>query len=435
MIAKVSRGSNVGGLLRYLMGPGQYNQHTDPRVIATWDGAPELHQPPPNRSVCGFDIRALTTYLNDPAVAAEISRKRPGAAPDGEVKGAGRGGRQGPVWHCSLRNARDDPVLSDAQWTEVASELLHRTGIAPRDDLGACRWVVIRHDADHVHVAATLVRQDNGRRVHPYRDYLRAREVCRDAERRLGLTPTGPIDRTAAERPTRAELAKTARRGAGETPREWLRRCVRIAAVQAQDPHAFFGRLADLGVMVRPRQTQSGQLLGYAVATPHDVNAKGGPVWFSGGTLARDLSLPQLQDRWRTAPPPSGPIPPAPGEHARVGRAERAEALAQAKYAARAATQALRTDRAGSTGSRDAVPGERATAHPGVANGTPRSARRSRTPPVTCSPRCAPSPPAAAARFRGRCPTATTVPPAPRTSGYRVAGRRSPRPCAMQRGG
>ena len=79
---------------------------------------------------------------------------------------------RGPVWHCSLRNARGDPVLSDAQWAEVATDLLDRTGIAPRDDLGACRWVVIRHAADHVHVAAMLVRQDNGRRVHPYRDYL-----------------------------------------------------------------------------------------------------------------------------------------------------------------------------------------------------------------------------------------------------------------------
>ena len=45
MIAKISRGWNAGGLLRYLMGPGRFNQHTHQRVIAAWDGAPELHQP------------------------------------------------------------------------------------------------------------------------------------------------------------------------------------------------------------------------------------------------------------------------------------------------------------------------------------------------------------------------------------------------------
>ena len=43
------------------MGPGRFNQHNNQRVIATWDGAPELHQPPPNASVCGFDVAALST--------------------------------------------------------------------------------------------------------------------------------------------------------------------------------------------------------------------------------------------------------------------------------------------------------------------------------------------------------------------------------------
>ncbi|MCU1654613.1 MAG: hypothetical protein JWQ60_5762, partial [Pseudonocardia sp.] len=40
MIAKVSRGWRVGGLLRYLMGPGRANEHTEQRVVASWDGAP-----------------------------------------------------------------------------------------------------------------------------------------------------------------------------------------------------------------------------------------------------------------------------------------------------------------------------------------------------------------------------------------------------------
>jgi hypothetical protein len=46
-----------------------------------------------------------------------------------------------------------------------------------------------------------------------------------------------------------------------------------------------------------PSRRRRGRLLGYAVAESRDMNADGGPVWFSGGTLARDLSLPQLQDR------------------------------------------------------------------------------------------------------------------------------------------
>ena len=322
MIAKISRGWGMGRLMRYLMGPGQANEHTDQRVIASWDGAPHLHQPPRNGSVCGFDVRALTEDLNDPALAAGVPLEPPADGHD--IR------RRGPVWHCSLRNAPGDRVLSDAEWTEVVEDLLDRTGLAGRDDPGACRWVAVRHAEDHVHVAVMLVRQDTGRRVHPWRDYLRAREVCQDAERRFGLTSTAPADRTAARQSTRAEQQKAARRGADETSRAWLRRAARTAAVQAQDPEEFFRRLADLGVLVRPRQAPPGHLVGYAVAAPGDVNAEGQPVWFGGRRLAPDLSLPALRARWRSAEPAPDPIPPAPHEYAMVGRAERAAAVQQA---------------------------------------------------------------------------------------------------------
>jgi len=195
-------------------------------------------------------------------------------------------------------------VLTDAEWGQVVTELLHRTGIAPREDLGACRWVAIRHAPDHVHVAAVLVRQDNGRRVHPRHDYVRAREVCRAAEQRFGLTRTAAADRTAVAAATRAEVEKAVRRGAGEPSREWLRRAARVAAVQARDPQAFFARLEALGVRVQVRRGADGRVVGYRVGDPDPAMAtdSGGPVWFAGRTLARDLSLPKLQARWASAP-------------------------------------------------------------------------------------------------------------------------------------
>ena len=337
MIAKISRGWGMGRLMRYLMGPGQANEHTNQRVIATWDGAPHLHQPPSNGSVCGFDVRGADRGPQRPGRWPQACRSnRPATANDTR--------RRGPVWHCSLRNAPGDRVLSDAEWTEVVEDLLDRTGLAGRDDPGACRWVAVRHAEDHVHVAVMLVRQDTGRRVHPWRDYYRAREVCQDAERRFGLTSTAPADRTAARQSTRAEQQKAARRGADETSRAWLRRAARTAAVQAQDPEEFFRRLADLGVLVRPREAPPGHLVGYAVAAPGDVNAEGQPVWFGGRRLAPDLSLPALRARWRSAEPAPDPIPPAPHEYAMVGRAERAAAVQQATAAARDATGALGGD-------------------------------------------------------------------------------------------
>ncbi len=31
-----ARGTNVGGLLRYLFGPGRREEHTDPHIVAAW---------------------------------------------------------------------------------------------------------------------------------------------------------------------------------------------------------------------------------------------------------------------------------------------------------------------------------------------------------------------------------------------------------------
>lgn len=336
MIAKISRNWGVGGLVRYLMGPGKANEHTEQRVVGTWDWAPELHQPSRDGSVCGFDVRGLVQDLTLPAELAGVAHRRPTDE---------QGRRSPPVWHCSLRNAPHDRVLSDEEWAEVAEDLMDRTGITRRGDYGGCRWVAIRHADDHIHIAAVLVRQDDGRRVHPWQDYRRAGEVCRNAERRLGLTETAPPDRTAARRATRAEQEKAERRGADETSRTWLRRQVRTAAVQAQNPEDFFQRLADLGVKVRVREPRYGDVVGYAVAKPGDVNAAGQPVWFGGGRLAPDLSLPALLDRWRSAPPAPDPIPPSPHEYSMVGRAERAASVQQVTSAARDAAAALRADR------------------------------------------------------------------------------------------
>jgi len=42
VIAKVQRGRGVARLLRYLFGPGQANEHSDPHVVASYPGGPEL---------------------------------------------------------------------------------------------------------------------------------------------------------------------------------------------------------------------------------------------------------------------------------------------------------------------------------------------------------------------------------------------------------
>lgn len=73
MIAKVMHGWRPGGLLRYLFGPGKHEEHRNPRVVASWDGAPWLHQPDKAAAVVGgervepgpfdFALGPLTTTM------------------------------------------------------------------------------------------------------------------------------------------------------------------------------------------------------------------------------------------------------------------------------------------------------------------------------------------------------------------------------------
>jgi len=205
-----------------------------------------------------------------------------------------------PVWHCSMRAAPGDKMLSDDEWAQIACGVMNRTGLSPfgqEDD--AVRWAAIRHGDDHIHISAMLARQD-GRRPRVSNDRYRVREACLAAEERYGLRRTAPGDRTAACRATRAESEKASRRGLEEAPRVTLRRLVNTAAAAAASEQEFFGCLRRSGVLIRARSSARnlGQLTGYAVALPGDTGKAGEPVWYGGGKLAADLTLPKLRRRW-----------------------------------------------------------------------------------------------------------------------------------------
>jgi hypothetical protein len=131
---------------------------------------------------------------------------------------------------------------------------MHRTGLAPAGDELGVRWVAVRHAADHVHIVATLARQD-GTRPEIWGDYYRVREAGHDAERRFLLRSTAPADRTAPRRATRAETEQAARRGWAEPARVALRREVCTAAAGAGSEREFFTRLRAAGVLIRERHS------------------------------------------------------------------------------------------------------------------------------------------------------------------------------------
>ncbi len=273
------RGKRVQGLVRYLYGPGRCEEHRDPHIVAGFRSPAELE--PVLRADGRRDFCRLDGLLTQPlALLGERNYRK-------------------PVWHVSVRAAPEDPLLSDAQWAQVAQEVMSRTGLASGDDEDAVRWIAVRHADDHIHIVATLARAD-GARPEVWNDGYRIRDACRAVERRFGLRSTAPADRTAARRPKRAETEKAARAGREESARSVLRRHVAVAAAGARTEAGFFAALGAEGVLVRKCYSAqyAGQVTGYAVALPVDAGPSGRPVWFGGGKLAADLTLPKLRRRW-----------------------------------------------------------------------------------------------------------------------------------------
>jgi hypothetical protein len=279
-----SRGANVGGLLRYLFGPGKREEHVCPRVVAGWDGAgPFAELQPPVLSGGWRGVRALTELLEQPVRAGFRSPAK-------------------PVWHASIRTHPTDRILSDAQWGHIAGEVIAAVGLAPHDDVDAVRWLAVRHNDDHVHVVATLVRQDR-RTVWPWQDKRKAQAACRDLEDRYGLYRVAPPGTGSRRWPSPAELNKAARldtatsgtrpgRQAARTGRSWrsvapreeLRRRVRAVAAVATDDADFFARLELAGVRVKLRRSSRDpeQVSGYAVGLDGHATAAGDMVFYGG---------------------------------------------------------------------------------------------------------------------------------------------------------
>ncbi|MFI6579366.1 relaxase/mobilization nuclease domain-containing protein [Nocardiopsis sp. NPDC050513] len=288
MIAKVMRGQDTLGLLRYLYGPGRANEHTDPHLVAAWRA---LGVPDPGRDP-DADLSVLARRL-DRFVRPEVRRH---------------------VWHCAVRVAPTDRPLTDTEWDHVARKIAAAGGVAPLGDDRGCRWVALRHDgaeSHHIHLLATLARQDD---TNPdiHNDALRLRDACRALEDALGLRPTSASNNTSAPSPTRGETEKAHRQGLDRPSRAVLERLARRAAVASRTEQEFLDAVRSTGALVRLRETgQGGPAAGYALALPGDTAPDGGPVWFSGTALAPDLSLPRVRDRFAGAPAAPAPLPAA----------------------------------------------------------------------------------------------------------------------------
>lgn len=57
------------------------------------------------------------------------------------ARGDGKWGSPRPVWHCLLSAAPTDRALSDAEWGDIAMDVMLRTGLSDGEDDQDVRWI------------------------------------------------------------------------------------------------------------------------------------------------------------------------------------------------------------------------------------------------------------------------------------------------------
>ena len=307
MITHVEKGSRTRGLVEYLFGPGRHEEHTNQRIVGAWEaGWVGITRPD------GVQRALLTAEL------------------DQGLRAAGLVGEQVPakhVYHVSIANHGEDRDLSDEEWETVAVAVAEKLGFTETAERSGVRWVAVHHGAasgerDHIHFAATLVRED-GTPVHPRNDFVALREVAQDMRTRLGLPvrvrdvgagqpglsrqEVQALRVTAAAQRDQVDGAEAPvtvaalQESVGRAPRRRVEQAVRAAAAASQTEAQFLTQLGERGLAVAPHwQKGGGQVDGYRVtlAADHPEHPGGAVPWFGGGKLAPDLSLPALRQGW-----------------------------------------------------------------------------------------------------------------------------------------
>ncbi|MEC5201122.1 hypothetical protein RCH21_003378 [Arthrobacter sp. PL16] len=322
MMPNIVRGDRMAGLMTYLAGPGRSNEHTEPHLVAgdaammAWHDDAELSR--------------------DAALAIARHLDRPRRAYEVEVNG-------GHVWHCSLSLRADEGALSDEKWNAIANDFVKTMGFDDNEGTKApCRWVAVHHGVskngnDHIHLAVNLIRED-GTKASVHNDFRRAQAAARALEVEHGLEPLesaqaqratrgyDPAEREAQARSrarakyerTRTKQGKNAPSweslsGADrkahiaaelrtDQPRFLLSLKVRAASTASSSEAEFVRRMRRDGLLIRARfaDGRTDVVTGYSVAERPEAGER--PIWYGGGHLGRDLTLPRLRDGWPDTP-------------------------------------------------------------------------------------------------------------------------------------
>lgn len=303
MIPNVRKGGDMYGLINYLQGEGRANEHENPHVVAGDDFLTAWYA---TEGLEKASVKEITDYLEEPRrlfgtkVTTQVSEQDP-------ETGAKRvtGYKDAHVWHCSLSLSVEEGNLGDERWQTIADDFMDEMGFTEASGKAPCRWVAIHHGVssngnDHIHIAASLVREDGTRWDGRYLDFKRAQEACRELEAKHGLMPVEGSRASIAERGEQpAERYQAARAGLERTAPKQMAEQVRSAAVASSSEAEWIRRVRAEGVVLKPvfAKGSTDVITGYRAALKPDQYG-GKLAFYGGGTLGKDLSLPRLREGW-----------------------------------------------------------------------------------------------------------------------------------------
>ena len=307
MIPNIVTGGDTGGLMRYLVGPGRANEHENPHVIAgsrdivrKWGDWETI-----SLSQASEIATRLDAYMHEMGTfpTGKVRRFNPAT---GQVEWTGEI-EATHVWHCSLSLSPEEAALGDEVWGRIASDFMDEMGFTGSDGKAPCRWVAIHHGSaknggDHIHIAATIVRED-GTKWSPWYDQRRAQKACNVLEHRYGLLVVESREHARGSRCDSAAAQNAAKRaGASRTDRAVLEERLRAAATAATNEADFVRLARRLGVRLHPRfaSGRTDIVVGYSAALRTENGQQ--TRWWGGGRIARDLTLTQLRTRWQDTP-------------------------------------------------------------------------------------------------------------------------------------
>jgi len=307
VIPNVVKGGDMRGLLQYLVETDQgrtHNVHDNPHVVSgdhhlmAWHGAEQLD---------GAAANEIVDYLDEPRkrwgteICAQVRARDPETD---EVKVVGY--REQNVWHCSLSLSAEEGAVDEDRWDAIARDFMDRMGFTEEGSGKApARWVAIHHGTssagnDHVHIAASMVREDGTRWDGRFGDWRRAQEACRELEIKHGLRPVVGRESGLAVRGEKAAERETAKRaGLTNTAPVELAHRVRATAVASTSEAEWVRRVRGSGVVLKPYYAKgtTDVVTGYKAALrPETYSDK--LVFYGGGRLGKDLSLPRIREHF-----------------------------------------------------------------------------------------------------------------------------------------